>query len=51
MIRALLPLTLVGWLAAIPFVGAYHDPETPTKTKTVRLLTLGNSFSQNAMDW
>ncbi len=48
MFRLVLALTLAAWLAPFPLGSLRAGPAGPPKTKTVRLLTVGNSFSQNA---
>jgi hypothetical protein len=49
MFRAVLALTLVPWLGPlVQLGGAQPEQAVLAKTKTVRLLTVGNSFSQNA---
>ena len=48
MFRSILLLTFLLFATLLPVVNAQTDKATPGKTKTVRLVTVGNSFSQNA---
>src|SRR3954447_16561669 len=48
MFRAMLLAAVLTFVPRLPGGGALADPPTPGKSKTVRLLTVGNSFSQNA---
>src|SRR3981189_1692091 len=48
MFRSTLLPTLLILVPLLPVGLARVQPPTPGKTKTVRLLTVGNSFSQNA---
>lgn len=48
MFRLVLAFTLATWFLPLPLEGLCAEQAAPAKTKTVRLLTVGNSFSQNA---
>jgi hypothetical protein len=48
MFRFMLLPAVLTLLSLLPAGGTHSEQPTPSKTKTVRLLTVGNSFSQNA---
>ena len=48
MFRPVLLLNVLAFALLLPIASARADQPTTGKTKTVRLLTVGNSFSQNA---
>lgn len=51
MLRAMYASLLIGCLTLVPLGRGHAEQAVQTKAKTVRLLTVGNSFSQNATQY